>query len=67
MDVEDNMEDSTDEDMLQIVESDIETELDKQLKDKSSKFNLSAINVKSIIHVCTSVFVCTFVFVGYMK
>lgn len=42
---------SSDEDQWEIVESEGENEIDKQLEDKSSKFSLSAINVKSIIHV----------------
>ena len=42
-------EDETEEG-LKIVESD--SELDDSLDNKSSKFALTAINVKSIIHVC---------------
>lgn len=43
--------DSSDEEKLEIVEDDQNLEFDKKLEDKSSKFSLSVMNVKSIIHV----------------
>ena len=49
MDEETDDSDSED-DKWQIMEES-ETELDKQLDEKSDKYSLSAINVKSIIHV----------------
>lgn len=46
-------DDSSDEEKLEIVEDDQNSEFDKKLEDKSSKFSLSVMNVKSIIHVRT--------------
>ncbi|KAL4239657.1 Paired amphipathic helix repeat [Mactra antiquata] len=49
-DVEGSGEDSSEEDKWEIVEDEISTDFDNKLEDKSTKFSLSAMNVKSIIH-----------------
>lgn len=45
------VDDSSDDDQWEIIEEDPPAEIDEALDDKSSKFSLSVMNVKSIIHV----------------